>query len=82
MYIEIEQGEYLKEVPLLHPLESFTDIDGIMPFGYGHPAIDTVWGLFGAKYVYRCFMTKKDRRQADWDKKFYKALKSDYDKSR
>jgi len=47
---------------------SFTDVDGLAPYGYGRPAMDTTWG-----YEKEIVSTeqRKDYAEDDWEWKYY-----------
>lgn len=66
MWKAIEKDEYMQKVAGLKPLESFSDADGVLSFGYGVPAMDTIWGNDSGPLL-KCEMRKADRHQADWD---------------
>lgn len=70
MWKAIEKDEYMKKVAGLKPLESFSDADGVLSFGYGVPAMDTIWGNDSGPLL-KCEMRKVDRHQADWDYYYY-----------
>lgn len=70
MWKAIEKDEYMKKVAGLKPLESFSDPDGVLSFGYGVPAMDTVWGNDSGPLL-KCEMRKDNRHQADWDYSYF-----------
>lgn len=72
MTTEITKEEYMGLVKGLKPIESFSDPDGILPFGYGMPAMDTVWGTDSEHPVVECQMRKESRHQQDWEYKYFK----------
>ena len=56
----------------LKPISSFSDMDGILPFGYGIPAMDTDWGIEGQdEPIARCEMRKESRHDTEWVYTFY-----------
>ena len=56
----------------LKPISSFSDMDGILPFGYGIPAMDTDWGIDGQdEPIARCEMRKESRHDTEWVYTFY-----------
>jgi hypothetical protein len=73
--LEVSKDEYMKfhECNNINPLSSFSDPDGILPFGYGCPAMDTDWGIRGTDEVLaRCEMRKESRCYGeDWSYKYY-----------
>lgn len=68
---KITREEYMKLVEGCSPYSSFSDPDGVLSFGYGRPAMDTVWGK-DDKDVCRCEMRKESRHQIEWEYTFYK----------
>jgi len=74
-WIEITKDEYVaafQKQPLA-PFASFTDMDGIIPYGYGCPAADTEWGIRGEdEPILRIESRKKDRHDTKWTERFYK----------
>ena len=52
----------------LKPISSFSDPDGVMPFGYGRPAMDTDWGTEDSdEPIARCEMRKESRHDKEWE---------------
>lgn len=69
---EITVDEYKKlwkDNPDMKVLSSFTDTEGIIPFGYGYPAMDTTWG-YEDQPILRV-ESKKDYVDAKWEHKYY-----------
>jgi len=60
----------------LKPVSSFTDIDGVLSFGYGVPAYDTDWGLED-EIICRCEGRKEHRLDNNWKYTFYENIKTD-----
>jgi hypothetical protein len=71
--VEITQKEYAEifAKQKLTVLESFSDPDGELPYGYFMPAFDTIWGV-GEEKIVMCEQRKKNRGQEEWDVKYYK----------
>lgn len=69
--ITIEEYKAIHDLAKLRPVSSFSDPDGILPYGYGRPAMDTVWGTEDNE-ILLCEMRKENRHQDKWDFKFYK----------
>lgn len=57
----------------MKPISSFSDPDGIIPFGYGVPAMDTDWGYEPDKPLARCEMRKENRDVSHWEYTYYLA---------
>lgn len=68
---KITREEYIKLVEGCKPHSSFSDPDGILSFGYGCPAMDTVWGKDNIDIV-RCEMRKENRHQTEWEYTYYR----------
>lgn len=67
---EIYINEFKKHK--LKPISSFSDPDGILPFGYGIPAMDTDWGIEGSeKIIARCEMRKNNSQEENWEYTYY-----------
>lgn len=73
MWQEITKDAYMDKVKGLKPVESFSDPDGILPYGYHQPAMDTVWGK-DDKHIVKCEMRKDNRHQLEWDCKYFEAV--------
>ncbi len=71
MWQQIDEVEYMERVVGLKPIESFSDPDGVFSFGYGRPAMDTVWGTDGEPILKR-EMRKENRHQLKWDNQYFK----------
>lgn len=71
MWKEIDREEYMNKVKGLKPIESFSDPDGILSFGYGRPAMDTIWGTDIDNPLVKCEMRKENRRQLEWEYKYF-----------
>lgn len=69
--VEITEEEYVaineRRKPL-SPLESFTDLDGSLPYGFGAPYYCTVWGVGDEKILK--FESRKIN--GEWVDKYYK----------
>jgi hypothetical protein len=65
-YTEVFRKQKLK------PISSFTDIDGVMPFGYGCPAMDTDWGTIESDEPIARLEARKDGvEDKDWNYTYY-----------
>jgi hypothetical protein len=73
MWQEITKDVYMDKVKGLKPIESFSDPDGILPYGYGCPAMDTVWGN-GEKQIVKCEMRKQSRHDVEWQFNYFEAV--------
>lgn len=74
---KIDKDLYMEKVVGLKPIESFSDPDGCLPFGYGHPAMDTIWGVVGDKHdmpVVKCEMRKENRHQLLWTFEYFEFI--------
>lgn len=69
---EVTKTEYMNAFKNreLKPIGSFSDPDGVLPFGYGRPAMDTDWGL-DETTVARCEMRKEYRTDTEWNCTYY-----------
>lgn len=75
MWQEIDVTEYneiFNKQPMV-PFASFTDIEGVVPYGYGCPAYDTEWGVKGADDAILRHEARMDsRHDKEWKSKFFK----------
>jgi hypothetical protein len=76
MWKRIDKDTYMKKVKGLKPIEGFSDPDGTLHFGYGKPAMDTIWGIVGKndepdQPIVKCEMRKENHRQLDWDIEYF-----------
>lgn len=72
--IQVTQEEYMAffNGKKLKPISSFSDPDGVLPFGYGCPAMDTDWGTDSEEEPFaRCEMRKDDRHQQEWEYTYF-----------
>lgn len=69
----IDKDTYMKKVVGLRVLESFSDPDGDLPFGYGKPAMDTIWGI-GETAIVKCEMRKNNRHELNWEYEYFENL--------
>lgn len=67
---EIDEKTYMERVTGLNPIETFSDPEGILPYGYGIPAMDTVWG-HGDQKVLFCEMRKDSRHDKEWQTRYF-----------
>jgi hypothetical protein len=77
---EITRTEY-ENIHLVTPelklIESFSDPDGILSFGYGKPAMDTVYGISDgeeSKPILRHEMRKESRYDKDWTYRYFQYI--------
>jgi hypothetical protein len=72
--IKVDKETYMKAFKnqKLKPVSSFTDLDGVLPFGYGIPAMDTDWGAEDSDIVIaRSEARKKSRLDLEWEYTYY-----------
>lgn len=80
MWNKIDRETYMQKVKGLKPIESFSDPDGTLHFGYGKPAMDTIWGIVGTndqpdQPIVKSEMRKESRHQLDWDTEYFEYQK-------
>ena len=74
---EITRIEYENihlSTPKLKPIETFSDPDGILSFGYGKPAMDTIWGISDgeeSKPILSHEMRKESRHDKEWQYRYF-----------
>jgi hypothetical protein len=76
IWTEITKEEYMEMVKDLKPLESFSDPDGVLPYGYGYPAMNTIWGNDPDFPVVKCEMRKANRGELEWRYTYYGSFSS------
>jgi len=71
---QVTKEEYMDyfKTHKMRPVSSFTDMDGVIPFGYGCPAADTDWAEDGSdKVTARVEMRKESRDDNFWQFTYY-----------
>jgi hypothetical protein len=70
-YFSIQDSARLTGTPL-KATSSFTDPEGILPYGYGHPYMETEWGVDESSTIR--VESRKRHGENEWKHKYFKAI--------